>query len=128
MIDNYVETSIVRISNQYSTPQHCNNSITRSSNTCSVDDDKEVLAFKSNNLRKNKSTVFKDCRKFISNSVESQTDQMKACEAQTNNHEYSRSDPPPLAFYPKNNGKIQKPIIISATQPPPLIPIERNFI
>ena len=37
-----------------------------------------------------------------------------------------RSEPPPLAFFPKN-GNIKKPIMFSATQPPPLVPIARNF-
>lgn len=37
------------------------------------------------------------------------------------------SDPPPLAFYPKTNGKQVKPIIFSSTEPPPLVPIARNF-
>lgn len=39
----------------------------------------------------------------------------------------SVSEPPPLAFYPKRFGQPQKPIIFSATQPPPLVPIVRNF-
>lgn len=30
------------------------------------------------------------------------------------------ADPPPLAFYPKTNGKHVKPIIFSSTEPPPL--------
>lgn len=37
------------------------------------------------------------------------------------------SDPPPLAFYPKNNGRHAKPIIFSSTEPPPLVPIAKNF-
>lgn len=37
------------------------------------------------------------------------------------------SEPPPLAYYPKNS-KSQKPIIFSSTQPPPLVPIVRNVI
>lgn len=39
----------------------------------------------------------------------------------------SSSDPPPLAFYPKNQRDQHKAIIFSATQPPPLVPIQRNF-
>lgn len=42
---------------------------------------------------------------------------------------FNKSEPPPLAFYPKNRGNIiQTPIIFSATEPPPLVPIARfNF-
>lgn len=39
----------------------------------------------------------------------------------------SGSDPPPLAFYPKNQRDQHKAIMFSATQPPPLVPIQRNF-
>lgn len=39
----------------------------------------------------------------------------------------SSSDPPPLAFYPKYQRNPQKAIIFSASQPPPLVPIQRNF-
>lgn len=41
---------------------------------------------------------------------------------------FNKSEPPPLAFYPKNRGNLQTPIIFSATEPPPLVPIARcNF-
>lgn len=41
---------------------------------------------------------------------------------------FNKSEPPPLAFYPKNRRNIQTPIIFSATEPPPLVPIARfNF-
>lgn len=36
-----------------------------------------------------------------------------------------KSEPPPLAFYPKNRGNLRTPIIFSATEPPPLVPIAR---
>lgn len=39
----------------------------------------------------------------------------------------STSNPPPLAFYPKNKRNAHNAIIFSATQPPPLVPIKRNF-
>lgn len=35
------------------------------------------------------------------------------------------ADPPPLAFFPKNCKRSQKPIIFSATEPPPLVPIQK---
>lgn len=38
-------------------------------------------------------------------------------------HELKSDDPPPLAFYPKNLKR--KPIFFSATEPPPLVPIQK---
>lgn len=42
---------------------------------------------------------------------------------------FNKSEPPPLAFYPKNRRNIlQTPILFSTTEPPPLVPIARfNF-
>lgn len=47
----------------------------------------------------------------------------------SNEINFNKSEPPPLAFYPKKNrGNLQTPIIFSATEPPPLVPIARfNF-
>lgn len=38
------------------------------------------------------------------------------------------TDPPPLAFYPKHRRDSHKAIIFSATQPPPLVPIQRHSL
>lgn len=37
-----------------------------------------------------------------------------------------RSEPPPLAFYPKYPRNAGQPIIFSSTEPPPLVPILRR--
>lgn len=95
---------------------------------------------KSNSNRKTKVTTIKDCSKRNGPSnmrekliVEPATSQEVHIEPQLIVAKSSvidhlnKSEPPPLAFYPKNRGKTQQPIIFSATQPPPLVPIARNF-
>jgi len=37
------------------------------------------------------------------------------------------TDPPPLAFFPKTAKGFQKPIIFSSTEPPPLVPIRKQY-
>lgn len=85
---------------------------------------------KLNLARKSKFISLKESKKQYSSSSDdmshlkynlSPTDSPEIIERTKN-----KSDPPPLAFYPRNNGKSQTPIIFSATEPPPLVPIGRN--
>lgn len=98
------------------------------------EDDRQFGISKSNPNRKSK--TMKDFKKnYTANLTESieitsteelpvkQTSVSKSITADTIN----KSEPPPLAFFPKNRGKTQTPIIFSATEPPPLVPIARNF-
>lgn len=39
----------------------------------------------------------------------------------------SSTGPPPLAFFPKTAKGLQKPIIFSTTEPPPLVPIRKQY-
>lgn len=59
----------------------------------------------------------------------SSTKAINVTNSNVNEINFNKSEPPPLAFYPKNRGNTQaEPIIFSATEPPPLVPIARfNF-
>lgn len=85
---------------------------------------------KSNSIRRTKSMISRENRKQFTTSNEPalpiDVNQMKYTLDHTKPMANTR-DPPPLAFYPKIKGQPQKPIIFSATEPPPLVPIGRNF-
>lgn len=101
--------------------------------------DEDRYLAKTNANRKNKGASLKDCRKMYtastlesssSSSMPEENIQMKPtpiASRSTAANVVNKSEPPPLAFYPKNRDKSQKPIIFSATEPPPLVPITRNF-
>lgn len=98
------------------------------------DEDRHFSISRANSSRRNKACTVKDAKKNYNAISHEDMDinlvediSTKACLSQaTGMKAVSRSEPPPLAFFPKN-GNIQKPIIFSTTEPPPLVPIQRNF-
>lgn len=126
--DNYMEASMVH------------KSITSSSSSSAPERDdlngRHFNAIKSNSMKKTKLIPAKEFRKQFTTTSE-RIDVTSADINSTSNHTKSilngndkikkSSDPPPLAFFPRSKGKPQKPIIFSATEPPPLVPIARNF-
>lgn len=100
-------------------------------------EDRHFNLSKSNLSKKNKSLTNEKCKKnFAINSPELNTDPVEetfvtcvqvTTKPNVKSHIVNKSEPPPLAFFPKNRGQTQKPIIFSATEPPPLVPITRNF-
>lgn len=101
-----------------------------------VDDERQYSLTKTSSNRKTKGSTIKDCKKNYTVNACDGVDGMPTEEAQVKSVpvtlnpstvETTKSEPPPLAFYPKNRGKTQKPIMFSATEPPPLVPIARNF-
>lgn len=128
VIDSYVENALLRISSQQ------NSQPTTSSRP--VDENPTGLwpmTLKPSTPRKNKSNqITRDTRKCTATDPPSYIQALEDLQCDmpevVNTESNKRLDPPPLAFYPKQmNGKVQRPIIISATQPPPLVPIERTF-
>lgn len=101
------------------------------------DDERQFHLSKVNSNRKHKTTVTKDFKRLHANNIErfdrissnevsikSQSIVSKTVAVKTIN----KSEPPPLAFYPKMRGKTtQQPIIFSATEPPPLVPIASHM-
>lgn len=100
-------------------------------------EDRHFNLAKSNSNRKNKSVTNEKCKKnFEMNEVDTPTNPVEetlvkrilvTSKPDIKSSTVHKSEPPPLAFFPKNRGQIQKPIIFSATEPPPLVPIRRNF-
>lgn len=123
--DVFMEASQVHFTNW---TEHCQNS--------GNDDDGRYLA-KTNSNRKNKGISTKDSkRSYTMSALESTSTttmediQLSPTQVATDSNivdKSNKSEPPPLAFYPKNRGKTQRPIIFSATEPPPLVPITRHF-
>lgn len=124
--DVYMEASQVHFSNS-SEPNHSSGN----------DDDDRYLS-KTNSNRKMRGTTSKDWKKsYTMSSFECATTtpaesvQMKPTQIAATSNAVdvfnNKSEPPPLAFYPKNRNKLQKPIIFSATEPPPLVPITKHF-
>lgn len=128
VIDSCVENAILRISSQEN-----NYSISPAQSIVGCPDEHIMsTAFKSTTPRKNKpiTTAEDNASKYVTTDplVDIQTMVGLQCDTPitASNELNKRSDPPPLAFFPKANGKTQRPIIISATQPPPLVPIDRR--
>lgn len=103
------------------------------------DDERQFQLSKSNSNRKQKPAFTKDCKKTYVMTMSSEhierivvdevpERQVPAISKAVSEKTVNKSEPPPLAFYPKNRGKqTQQPIMFSATEPPPLVPITRNF-
>lgn len=94
-------------------------------------DDRHFQLFKASSSRKSRANG-KDVRKnlIVNEPVPNHADDVPvkmAIVTKTSQTDSTKSEPPPLAFYPKNRGKSQQPIIFSATEPPPLVPIANNF-
>lgn len=132
VIDSYVEGALLRISSE----QPCIMASTTSTIDNVANSQGTILLAKPTTPRKHRTVqvISKDAQKCSANEILTNVAVQQAADKQSDttpttemNGSIKRSDPPPLAFYPKTNGKIQKPIIISATQPPPLIPIDRSF-
>lgn len=98
-------------------------------------DDRHFSVIKSNSNRKNKSATAKDTKKHYAGngsectSTETIDDiQSEPILSRSSTVEMvNRTEPPPLAFFPKSRNTTHNPIIFSATEPPPLVPIKRNF-
>ncbi|XP_031628164.1 uncharacterized protein LOC116343963 [Contarinia nasturtii] len=98
-------------------------------------DDRHFSVIKSNSNRKNKSTPIKDTQKnyigdeseYTSTEIIGDAQSEQILSRSSTVEIVNRSEPPPLAFFPKSRGTAHKPIIFSATEPPPLVPIARNF-
>lgn len=104
-------------------------------NSGNHDDDRHFNLSKSNSSRRNKTCTTKDAKKnyvaiadeeMMVTLVEDISTKSSPVPQPITVKTVNRSEPPPLAFFPKK-GNIQKPIIFSATEPPPLVPIARNF-
>lgn len=89
---------------------------------------------KPNSNRKNKVGVIKECKKnyTIDRGNMDVDDHMiwflmktVSVVSKTTIETTTKSEPPPLVFFPKNRNNAQQPIIFSATEP--LVPITRNF-
>lgn len=124
VIDSYVENALLRISSQQ------NNCSTSPIVGCR-DEHMMPPVFKPTTLRKNKPIVTaKDPSIYVTTDPSVDIRMMNDISCDTpimaSNPLNKRLDPPPLAFFPKANGKMQRPIIISVTQPPPLVPIDRS--
>lgn len=103
------------------------------------DDDRQFHLSKTNSNRKQKSTFTKDCKKNYVMTMSSERiekiaaddvpeRQVPAISKPVSIKTVNKSEPPPLAFFPKNRGKqTHQPIIFSTTEPPPLVLIARNL-
>lgn len=103
--------------------------------------DEDRYSSKINSTRKNKSSTSKDCRRMYATNATQVASTSTSTTPTACVQEIpipidmrpppieitTKSEPPPLAFYPKNRTKLQQPIIFSATEPPPLVPITRTF-
>lgn len=116
---------------------HLATSSEHKSNSGAHDDDRHFYLAKANTNRKNKTCTGKDGKKnYIALAYDDMGTNlidddlaMKSTtivSQSTAGKNINRSEPPPLAFFPKN-GNIQKPIMFSRSSPPPLVPITRNF-
>lgn len=145
--DTFMEASQVQLAIE-STETHAVAMTASATSDDNHDDLFNALKSTATNRKPKSSTIIKDCKKpnTDSNHIDAATQiiecvNLRQINSSSNggqidksivkphaNGNFNKSEPPPLAFFPKNRGNSQTPIIFSATEPPPLVPIARfNF-